>query len=56
MALRINPLRASFAETMASFADALSRLSGLATALKDVLAEIDVNPFLVGPSGAGGVA
>ena len=37
---------------MASFADALSRLSGLAIALKDVLSEIDVNPFLVGPKGS----
>jgi acyl-CoA synthetase (NDP forming) len=54
--LKVKPLldgvRGQAPADMASFADALARLSGLAIALKDVLAEIDVNPFLVGPKGA----
>ncbi|MHB1219972.1 MAG: acetate--CoA ligase family protein [Alphaproteobacteria bacterium] len=54
--LKVKPLldgvRGQAPSDMAGFADALARLSGLAIALKDVLAEIDVNPFLVGPKGA----
>lgn len=54
--LKVKPLldgvRGQAPADVASFAEALARLSSLAVALRDVLAEIDVNPFLVGPDGA----
>ena len=54
--LKVKPLldgvRGQAPADIASFAETLARLSSLAVALKDVLAEIDVNPFLVGPDGA----
>lgn len=53
--LKIMPLlagvRGRAAADLASHAEALARLSGVAHALADVIAEIDVNPFLVGAGG-----
>ena len=41
---------------VAALAETLSRVSALAWALRDRLAELDINPLLVGPVGRGAIA
>ena len=54
-ALKVKPLldgvRGRAPADIAGYAEALSRLSAAAAALSDVIAEIDVNPFLVSAGG-----
>jgi acyl-CoA synthetase (NDP forming) len=53
--LKVKPLldgvRGKAPADIVGYAGALARLSAVAAALSDVIAEIDVNPFLVGPKG-----